>query len=128
MQGNRSDSRLEQRLRRELHGRGLRFRKHVGVLPGSSCRPDVVFSRAKVAVFVDGCFWHSCPIHATSAKANAAWWKSKLAGNVERDRRNDHALADAGWTVLRFWEHEPVASMADRIAAVLADPPTAAGT
>lgn len=119
MQGNRSDSRLEQRLRSELHRRGLRFRKHVTLLPDSPCRPDVVFTRAKIAVFVDGCFWHSCPIHGTRSKANADWWRAKLEGNVQRDRRNDRMLAEAGWTVLRFWEHDDIVSMGDRIAAAL---------
>ena len=122
MQGNRSDSAVERALRGELHRRGLRFRKHMSVLPGLRCRPDVVFTHARVAVFVDGCFWHVCPEHSTQSKANAAWWKAKLQGNVERDRRNDTALAQAGWTVVRVWEHECVGSMADRVQAAIGPP------
>ena len=74
-----------------------------------------MFTRARVAVFVDGCFWHRCPEHATDPCANAAWWRAKLDANVARDRRNDNALRTAGWTVLRFWEHEPVSEIADDI-------------
>jgi DNA mismatch endonuclease (patch repair protein) len=120
MQGNRSDSRPEQELRSELHRRGLRFRKHLNVLPGARCKPDVVFTRARVAVFLDGCFWHSCPLHGTASKSNPDWWAEKLRRNVERDRRNDALLTQAGWTVLRFWEHEPIASVADAISERLA--------
>ena len=76
-------------------------------------RPDVVFRRARVAVFVDGCFWHSCPQHGSVPTANREWWEEKLAANVCRDRRSDQQLKEAGWTVLRFWEHEdPVAAAA----------------
>jgi DNA mismatch endonuclease (patch repair protein) len=120
MKANRSDSRLERRLRSELHRRGLRFRKHLNVMPGVRCRPDVVFTRVRIAVFVDGCFWHSCPVHGSSSKANADWWRAKLARNVERDRRNDDALAREGWTVLRFWEHQEIDEMADAVAVAIA--------
>lgn len=120
MQGNRSDSRLEQALRSELHRRGLRFRKHLTVLPGVRCRPDIVFTRDRIAVFVDGCFWHSCPLHGTSAKANGEWWAAKLRGNVERDRRNDEALRANGWTVIRLWGHEPIDHMAATVLSALA--------
>lgn len=93
-------------LRRELHRRGLRFRVD-HPLPGMPRRrADLVFTRAKIAVFVDGCFWHGCPEHATHPVANAAWWSEKLARNVERDRQTDEHLRGAGWTVLRIWEHE----------------------
>lgn len=119
MQGNRSDSRLEQSLRSELHRRGARFRKHLSVLPGVRCRPDIVFTRARIAVFVDGCFWHCCPLHGTMAKANSEWWAAKLRGNVERDRRNDEALRADGWTVIRLWGHEPLDLMADTVLSAL---------
>ncbi len=108
MLGNRSESGIERVVRSELHRRGLRFRKHASPVPGLRCRPDIVFTKARVAVFVDGCFWHRCPIHGSSPKANASYWKPKLDANVARDRRNDAALADAGWSVLRFWAHQPV--------------------
>ncbi len=109
------DTAPEVALRSELHHRGLRFRKHVAPLAGLRCRADVVFSRAKVAVFVDGCFWHRCPEHATFPKANADWWRMKLAQTVERDERNNAALAEAGWLVIRVWEHEDPRPAADRV-------------
>ena len=101
-------------IRRELHRRGLRFRVNVKGLPG---RPDIVFARARIAVQVDGCFWHGCPDHAVTPKANADWWKAKLATNRERDARNDQLLANEGWLVLRVWEHEAPAEVVDRIEA-----------
>ncbi|RBY76304.1 very short patch repair endonuclease [Blastococcus sp. TF02-09] len=120
----RRDTKPEVALRRDLHARGLRFRKGYGGLPG---RPDVAFTRVRLAVFVDGCFWHRCPIHATAPKNNAAWWAAKLDANVSRDRRQDQQLRDAGWTVIRVWEHEPVGLAADRIEAMwralLGEPP-----
>jgi DNA mismatch endonuclease (patch repair protein) len=105
-------------LRRELHRRGLRYRVNLGNLPG---RPDIALTRAKVAVFVDGCFWHGCPEHAVAPKANADWWRSKLGANVARDRRNDVALRESGWLVVRAWEHENPVVVADGIEALWRD-------
>lgn len=107
----------ELRLRRELHRRGLRFRVDypLDVADIRRRRADVAFTRHRVAIFVDGCFWHACPQHATSPKANQAWWAAKLAANVARDRDTDHRLAAHGWTSLRVWEHEPVGDAADRV-------------
>jgi DNA mismatch endonuclease, patch repair protein len=102
----RRDTPAELRLRSALHRRGLRFRVDYAPLAGSRRRADVVFTRAKVAVFVDGCFWHGCPIHGTSPKANAKWWKDKIKANMTRDRDTDRVLADNGWRVVRVWEHE----------------------
>lgn len=103
-------------MRAELHRRGLRYRvDHPVEAMGRRIRPDIVFTRARTAIFIDGCFWHACPEHGTTPKQNAAYWVPKLAENVERDRRTDAALADAGWTVLRIWEHVPVREAADRI-------------
>lgn len=110
-----SETKPEVALRSALHRRSLRFRKHVAPLPGLRCQADIVFSRWKIAVFVDGCFWHSCPEHATHPKANATWWWEKLAQTERRDRRNDQLLADAGWTVIRVWEHEDPESAARRV-------------
>jgi DNA mismatch endonuclease, patch repair protein len=84
---------------------------------------DVVFRRARVAVFVDGCFWHVCPLHGTMPKSNRAWWADKLQANVERDRRTDVALAEHGWRVLRIWEHESSEQAADRVEQLLRDSP-----
>lgn len=97
-------------LRRELHRRGLRYRVNVPDLPG---RPDIALTRARIAVFVDGCFWHGCPDHAVAPRANAAWWRSKLDANVTRDRRTDERLQELGWSVIRAWEHERPSDVAD---------------
>lgn len=78
-------------------------------------RADLLFPRRRTAVYVDGCFWHSCPVHATRPKNNAEWWAAKLAGNVARDRDTDARLAEAGWVVVRVWEHEEPAAAADRV-------------
>jgi DNA mismatch endonuclease (patch repair protein) len=99
-------------LRRELHRRGMRFRVNLAGLPG---RPDLAFTRARLAVFVDGCFWHRCPEHGVLPKHNGAWWLAKLNRNVERDREKDAALAALGWLVVHVWEHEDVCAAADRI-------------
>lgn len=111
----RRDTKPEMRLRSELHRRGLRFRVDRKVLPGLRSRPDIVFGPSKVAVFVDGCFWHRCPEHGTIPKNNREWWIEKLDANVERDRRSDRQLTDAGWLVLRIWEHEPTTSAAGTV-------------
>src|SRR4051812_7764180 len=117
MEANRrTDTTPERLLRSELHARGRRFRKDCRfVAAGRPVRPDLVFTRARVAVFVDGCFWHRCPQHATTPRANAAFWREKLDRNVARDRAADLALAEAGWTVVRVWEHEAIAHAADRV-------------
>jgi DNA mismatch endonuclease (patch repair protein) len=102
----RRDTKPELALRRALHAQGLRYFVDRAPLKGLRRRADVVFPRRKVAVYVDGCFWHSCPLHATFPRNNAQWWKDKLAANVVRDRDTDRQLHDAGWTVVRIWEHE----------------------
>ncbi|WP_225997947.1 very short patch repair endonuclease [Myceligenerans pegani] len=115
----RKDTKPELDLRRLLHARGLRYRVTYPV-PGRPRRTmDVAFTRAKVAVFLDGCFWHGCPQHATQPRANAKWWERKLQMNVERDADTNQVLAGAGWAVLRFWEHEDPTAVADTIEAVV---------
>ena len=99
----RRDTTAELAVRRELHRLGLRYRVDLRTLPGT---PDIALTRARVAIFVDGCFWHRCPDHGTAPKNNSGWWASKLDGNVARDRRKDAQLKDLGWTVVRVWEHE----------------------
>lgn len=96
------DTKPELRLRRALWAKGLRYRLGRDV----HGRPDVVFKGARVAVFVDGCFWHSCPIHGVQPKGNTEFWRIKLAKNVERDRVVTQTLRREGWRVLRFWEHD----------------------
>ncbi len=108
----RRDSGPEMALRRELHSLGLRFRIQYREIPGT---PDIVFTRARVAVFVDGCFWHQCPEHGVMPKANREWWKAKLEGNTERDRRKDRALLEQDWLPVHVWEHEDVTEAAGRI-------------
>lgn len=110
------DTTPELALRRELHRRGFRFRVQYRPVPGVRSTADVVFTRARVAVFVDGCFWHRCPEHGTDPRANADWWVAKLDANVERDRRANALLRDQGWEVVRIWEHLPVEEAADRVA------------
>jgi DNA mismatch endonuclease (patch repair protein) len=116
----RVDSRPEVLIRSAVHRRGLRFRKdfllHLGA---ARVRPDLVFTRCEVAVFVDGCFWHGCPDHQRVPRRNTDYWVPKLQANVDRDRRIDAALADGGWDVLRIWEHEVVESAVDRLVDVL---------
>jgi DNA mismatch endonuclease (patch repair protein) len=109
------DTAAELALRSELHRRGLRYRVNVAPLPGVRRRADVVFPRARVAVFVDGCFWHGCPEHVTWPTSNAAWWREKIEGNVRRDRDTDRRLEEAGWRVVRVWEHEPPGAGADAV-------------
>ncbi|GAA1026222.1 very short patch repair endonuclease [Virgisporangium ochraceum] len=101
-------------IRRELHRRGLRFRVNHKPLPG---RPDVAFTRVRLAVFIDGCFWHMCPEHGTLPKNNAEWWLAKLRRNVERDAEKDDKLAALGWSAHHFWEHEDPLAVADTIEA-----------
>jgi DNA mismatch endonuclease (patch repair protein) len=108
----------ERALRQELHRRGRRFRVDYAVrVPGLRLmRVDVAFPRKRLLVFVDGCFWHMCPEHATMPANNAEWWKAKLEGNRARDRRTDEMLARHGWGVARVWEHEDPEEAAERIA------------
>jgi DNA mismatch endonuclease (patch repair protein) len=116
----RTGTRPEMLVRSELHRRGARFRKDLPVrLADGVVRPDIVFTRARLAVFIDGCFWHACPVHGSQPRANSDYWRPKLSLNVARDRAVDEALIAARWRVLRAWEHEPPASAADRIIAAL---------
>jgi DNA mismatch endonuclease, patch repair protein len=121
MRRNRgAETRPEIAVRKALHGRGLRFRKGLPIKAGEvRVRPDVVFTRARVAVFIDGCYWHRCPHHGTTPTHNGSYWQSKLDSNVERDRRVDAALSGAGWTVLRHWEHEAPEEVADAVGSVV---------
>lgn len=98
-----SDTKPEKRLRQILWQNGRRFRKNH---PVAGLRVDIAFTRAKVAVMVDGCFWHGCPTHYRRPKGNQDYWDAKLKRNLERDKRNDESLSHAGWRVVRIWEHE----------------------
>jgi DNA mismatch endonuclease (patch repair protein) len=114
----RRDTPGELALRSALRALGLRYRVDA-TLPGTRRRADVAFLGAKVAVFVDGCFWHGCPTHGTWPKANAAWWRQKIEGNRRRDRDTDRRLMRDGWVVLRFWEHEDALRAARVVASAL---------
>lgn len=111
----RRDTSPEVAVRKLLHARGRRYRLHVSV-PGMSRRTmDIAFPGPRVAVFIDGCFWHSCPQHATHPKANSSWWQQKLTRNALRDQETTRHLESQGWQVLRFWEHEAPEWVADQI-------------
>jgi DNA mismatch endonuclease (patch repair protein) len=101
----RSSTAPEMLIRREMHGRGLRFRVNYRLLPG---RPDLAFTSARIAVFVDGCFWHACPDHGE-------WWHEELERNVARDMEKDGQLDKLGWLVMHVWEHEDPVSVAEAI-------------
>ena len=116
MQGNRGrDTAPEMAVRRIVHARGLRYRVDVRPVAALNRRADLVFSRVKVAVFIDGCFWHGCRDHHTVAKTNAIYWAEKVANNRERDADTSERLRESGWLVLRFWEHQPANDIAEAI-------------
>jgi len=111
----RRDTAPEVAVRKLLHASGYRYRLNERV-PGMARRTiDITFTRAKVAVFLDGCFWHGCPEHATQPKSNAGWWRQKLDRNMARDVETTEHLTAAGWTVLRFWEHEAPDEVAELV-------------
>ena len=120
----RTDTKPELALRRALHSMGYRYRKdhRLDLDDGVRVRPDIVFTARRVAVFVDGCFWHCCPDHGSQPSANSWYWEPKLRRNVERDRHADEALGLAGWTVIRLWEHESLEAAVAAVREVLPSP------
>jgi DNA mismatch endonuclease (patch repair protein) len=116
-----TDTAAEMALRRLLHAHGLRYRVHVRPVPHIRRTADIVFRPSRVAVMVDGCFWHGCPDHGTWPKANAAWWRDKIERNRHRDAETGELLAQVGWLVIRVWEHEDAQSAALRVAAAVTD-------
>ncbi|MFF3994566.1 very short patch repair endonuclease [Streptomyces cyaneofuscatus] len=122
MRGNRGrDTTPELRIRSLLHREGLRYRVSARPLPGVRRTADLVFTRARVAVFVDGCFWHGCPDHCRPARTNSDFWRAKIDGNRVRDAQTDQLLVEAGWRAIRIWEHEDPVRAARRVAAVVRD-------
>ncbi len=117
----RTDTKPEVALRRALHRQGYRFRKdyRLDLAEGKRVRPDIAFTARRVAVFVDGCFWHACPDHGSKPANNTWYWGPKLQRNVERDRVADAALSAAGWDVVRVWEHEPLDAAVTAVLAAL---------
>lgn len=121
----RRDTAPELAVRRRLHARGVRYRVDVRPCRETRARGDLVWKGRRLVVFIDGCFWHSCPTCGHQPNANAAWWAEKLTANVRRDRRTDAVLAAQGWRVLRFWEHEEPDAVVDAICAALGRRPGA---
>ncbi|GAA4016341.1 very short patch repair endonuclease [Allokutzneria multivorans] len=117
----RADTKPEIALRKALFGLGYRYRKDLLLrLPnGVRVKPDIVFTARKVAIFVDGCFWHACPTHGRQPTTNEWYWTPKLHRNVQRDRRVNDALTVAGWHVVRLWEHEELSAAVDSVVGVL---------
>ena len=112
----RRDTEYELGVRRAIFHRGLRYRVDFPIKTRNRVvRPDVVFPRLKIAVFLDGCFWHSCPAHGTSPQANYEYWSQKFQRNRERDEADVRSLSSEGWSVKRFWEHSPACEIAHRI-------------
>jgi DNA mismatch endonuclease (patch repair protein) len=121
MQGNKSrDTKPEIAVRSAVHALGMRFRVSARPLRDLRRTADLVFRNARVAVFVDGCFWHGCPEHHAPPKTNAGYWATKIQGNKSRDDDTTERLRKEGWTVLRFWSHEEPQSVATQIAKVVA--------
>jgi DNA mismatch endonuclease, patch repair protein len=119
----RTGTKPELALRSALHRQGYRCRKdyRLDLAEGKRVRPDIAFTARRVAVFVDGCFWHACPEHGSKPANNVWYWEPKLRRNVERDRAADAALAAAGWEVVRVWEHEPLEAAVTAVLAALAN-------
>ncbi|MDP9356734.1 MAG: DNA mismatch endonuclease Vsr [Chloroflexota bacterium] len=116
----RADTGPEVAVRQALHARGLRFRKGYAALADRRSI-DVAFPSQRVAVFLDGCFWHGCPQHERPTKSNTLWWAEKIAANKRRDAKTVQDLQAQGWAVLRFWEHEQPENVADMVARVIAE-------
>ena len=116
----RRDTGPEMEIRRRLHAIGLRYRVDVHPIPNLRTRADIVFRSKRVAVFVDGCFWHGCTRHGTWPKSNRDWWRQKIRANVDRDRRAERQLLEAGWQVVRIWEHDSPEAAVDRILSAFA--------
>lgn len=116
LSNRRRDTKPELAVRRALHAAGFRYRVDLRPSLELRTRADIVFTRQKIAVFIDGCFWHGCPVHATRPKRNSDYWVPKLQRNAERDLETTTRLEALGWTVLRFWEHEEVGITVETIA------------
>jgi DNA mismatch endonuclease, patch repair protein len=122
MQANKGrDTKPEKAVRSLLHAAGHRYRVNRRPVPELRRTADILFGPTKIAVFIDGCYWHGCPQHGQRPKTNAEFWAQKIDGNIRRDRETDKLLAEAGWLTLRFWEHESPSICVERIAAAVAE-------
>lgn len=118
------DTSAERRIRSALHRAGVRFRLGQQIVTGGRrVRPDIVFRRARVALFIDGCFWHGCPQHCRMPSSNVKYWNPKIERNRTRDQRNDEELRATGWTVVRVWEHDDPAAVVDVVTTALGRAP-----
>lgn len=115
------DTKPELLVRKELHRLGYRYRVNYAPVPKLRRSADVVFTKPRVAVFIDGCFWHGCPEHYVQPKTRTDFWAAKIGGNVARDLETTRRLNEEGWTVLRFWEHEPSGTVVQAIVRRLSD-------
>lgn len=114
------DTAAEMAVRRKLHRMGLRYRVNLRPVPGFRRTADIVFTKQRIAVLIDGCFWHACPDHYRPATGSRSrFWADKIEGNRRRDRESTEVFSAAGWLVLRFWEHEDPAAVADQVASAV---------
>lgn len=113
------DTAPELAIRSALHQMGLRFFVNRITVAGLRRRSDLIFPSARVAVFIDGCFWHGCPVHVTWPRNNGAYWREKIERNRQRDTDTNRCLSEAGWLAVRVWTHEDIAEAAERIATVV---------
>lgn len=111
----RQDTKCEMAVRSAVHALGLRYRVHQRPDADLRREADLVFRRDKVAVFVDGCFWHGCPEHHSPPTTHYSWWETKIAKNRARDQETGQLLHDRGWVVVRVWEHEDPTEAAERV-------------
>ena len=123
-----TDTACELAVRRLLYSCGLRYRIDCRPEADLSRRADIVFRSAKTAVFIDGCFWHQCPLHWQAPKRNASWWTKKISANAYRDRQTSNLLECKGWLVIRAWEHENPNTIARRIAEAVRQRPRGSST
>ena len=113
------DTAAEMLVRRALHGMGLRYRLHLAPLPNLHRKADIIFRSRRIAVMIDGCFWHGCPLHGSQPKTNSSFWHNKIKTNQRRDRDTDRKITKAGWKIIRVWEHEDPSIAAERIAQIV---------
>lgn len=109
------DTAPEMAIRRILHRRGLRYRVNYSAIPGNRRSVDIAFPRERLAIYVDGCFWHRCPLHFVEPGTRTEFWRQKINGNVERDEATNQLMSNHGWVVMRFWEHHDPTDVADDI-------------
>lgn len=117
----RRDTGPELEIRRAIHRLGLRYFVDRRPMRQLRRKADLIFPTERVAVFVDGCFWHSCPVHGSIPKANRRWWQAKFNATRRRDEHTDEVLRTSGWTVVRVWEHDACEAAAARVAGVVRD-------